>query len=274
MLEMTTGYVALDGGQTYYEDAGTGEALVLAHAGFLDSRMWDPQWKILTQHYRVIRYDMRGCGKSSVITAPLTRRVNVQGLLAYLGVSQAHFIGCSLGGQVMLDYALEHPEHVRSLSLVSVTPGGFQMQGGMPPKMREMIEAMAQRDLKAASELQLQVWIDGPFRKPSEVDVSVRRIAAEVNSIPVANKTWSINDADPLDPLDPPAAQRLHEIRVPTLIMAGALDDPEVLRAADVMASTIPQAKKVVMPDCAHVPNMERPDQFNQLVLDFLGQVK
>src|SRR5690606_38605061 len=109
---------------------------------------------------------------------------------------------------------------------------------------------------------------DGPFRTPFQVDPSVRREAAEMNSIPVANKTWIIADAQPINPLNPTAIQRLHEIQIPTLIMVGALDDPEVLQAAVRMASTIKQAKKVIIPKCAHVPNVENPTVFNRAVLE------
>src|SRR5687768_14039353 len=112
MFEMINGYIALDGGQTYYEEAGTGEPLILAHAGFLDSRMWDRQWESFTQHYRAVRYDLRGFGRSSVVTTPLNRRENFHGLLDQLGIAQAHLLGCDMGGELMLDYALEHPERV------------------------------------------------------------------------------------------------------------------------------------------------------------------
>ena len=78
-------------------------------------------------------------------------------------------------------------------------------------------------------------------------------------------------DAQPLNPLNPPAVQRLAEIAVPTLIVVGALDHPEILRAADVMAATIPSAEKAVIEGSAHLPNMERPDEFNQTVRNFLG---
>ena len=83
-----------------------------------------------------------------------------------------------------------------------------------------------------------------------------------------------LNDRQPLNPLDPPAAGRLGDVRVPTLVIAGALDDPEILRAADVLATEIPNAKKVIIPDGAHVPNMEQPDLFNRTVLDFLATVR
>ena len=79
-------------------------------------------------------------------------------------------------------------------------------------------------------------------------------------------------DGQPLAPLDPPAVQRLDQIRVPTLLIVGALDDPEVLRAAGTMEKEIPGARKVVISDAAHVPSMERPAEFDQAVLGFLRE--
>ena len=90
-----------------------------------------------------------------------------------------------------------------------------------------------------------------------------------MNRIPVEQNTWAA-DAQPLNPLNPPAIGRLHEIEAPTLIIAGALDDPEVLRAADVLESEIKGSLKYIIRDAAHLPNMEKPAIFNRTVLDFL----
>ena len=96
-----------------------------------------------------------------------------------------------------------------------------------------------------------------------------RQRAAEMNRIPVEHGTFML-DAQPVDPLDPPAVTRLNQIRVPTLIIAGALDNAELLRAADVMQEGITGARKVIIPGAAHVPNMEKPEEFNRAVLGFL----
>jgi 2-hydroxy-6-oxonona-2,4-dienedioate hydrolase len=159
---------------------------------------------------------------------------------------------------------------VSALIAVSATPSGFELQGEPPPNMIDMMTAVQQGDLAHASELQLRIWIDGMYRQPDQVNPVVRQRAAEMNRITLANGTWGAADANPLTPLNPPAVKRLIEIRVPTLIIAGKLDHPELLRAADVMAAQIKDSKKVLIPDCAHVPNMEKPAEFNRAVLDFL----
>jgi len=152
MLKTTTGYVEIGDGKLYYEVAGEGETLVLAHAGFVDSRMWNGQWEVFAKNYRVIRFDLRGFGKSDPVRGPIARRADLHQLLTALGVERAALIGCSLSGEVILDFALEHPEMVSALVTVSAVPGGFQMQGEPPPLLMEMMAAAGQpRDSRQGS---------------------------------------------------------------------------------------------------------------------------
>ena len=122
------------------------------------------------------------------------------------------------------------------------------------------------------STLNAQLCLDVHW--PEQINPRVRQHAAEMNLIPVRMKTWLAADAQPLNPLDPPAISRLSAIHAPALIMAGALDHPEVLRAADVMADEIKGAKKHIFSHSAHVPNMEEPEVFTQVVLSFLDGLK
>jgi pimeloyl-ACP methyl ester carboxylesterase len=176
-----------------------------------------------------------------------------------------------MSGENALDLALEHPERVSALVLVSTTPSGFEMQGPPPPVLLEMMAAMQAGEIDKASELQNRLWVDGPARQPEQVDPRVRMKAAEMNQTALANGTWGTADAQPLNPLSPAAIERLGEIQVPTLIVVGAADHPELLRAAEVMAAAIPSAEKLVIDDAAHLPNMERPQDFNAAVINFLG---
>ncbi len=270
MGDTENGYVVLDGGKMYYEMGGEGEALVLYHAGFVDSGMWDYQWSDFTQHCRVIRCDMRGFGESGPVQGPVSRRHDLYCLLDHLGIERAALLGCSMGGEAVIDFALEYPEMVAALISVSAVPSGFELEGEPPPYLLEMLAAMEQGDLRRASELQLRIWVDGPLRQPEQVDPAVRRHAAVMNLGALTNGTWGEADAQPLDP---PAAGRLGELRIPTLVVAGALDHPEIRRAADLIAAKIIGAEKVIIPGSAHVPNMEKPVEFNRAVVSFLGGV-
>ena len=270
MKNTDEGTVDVGDGKLYYQVAGSGEPLVLCHAGFVDSGMWDNQWEEFGRYFRVVRFDMRDYGRSDRAQGPVSRRADLKGLLDQLGIRHAVLVGCSMGGTIVLDFALEHPERVAGLVLVSADPSGFEMQGDPPPDLLAMISAMQKGDLEQVSELQLRLWIDGPFRQPEQVDPGVRRRAAEMNRIPVEHNTWAKVDTQPLDPLDPPAIQRLDQVHVPTLIIAGALDHPELLRAAGIMEKGIPGAGKVIIAGAAHLPSMEKPAAFNRAVLSFV----
>lgn len=271
-METTKSTLDLGDGQLYYETAGSGMPLVLTHAAFLDSRMFDALWEPLAKHFRVIRYDMRGFGKSSPVTGPLTRRSDLDRLLTHLDVTQAHLVGCSLGGEISLDLALEQPQRVKSLTLVDSTPGGFQMQGEPPRYLMDMFAALQSGNFDQANELQIRIYLDGEHREPDQIDPALRKKAMEMNRIPVAQNTFFIADMQPAKPLDPPAITRLESVTCPTWVVAGGLDNSEILRAADEMAKRIPGARKTIIESSAHVPSYEQPDTFVKLLMNFLSK--
>ena len=145
MIKTTNAHFDWGDGRLYYEIAGDGMPLVLSHAAFLDSRMFDAMWEPLAQHFRVIRYDMRGYGHSSPVNGPLCRRTDLTRLLVHLGVTRAHLVGCSNGGQISLDLTLEQPGRAASLTLVDSTPSGFELQGAPPRYIYEMFDAVHKR---------------------------------------------------------------------------------------------------------------------------------
>ena len=274
MFKTDKGYLDLGDGQLYYETAGAGTPLVLTHAGFLDCRMFDEIWEPLARQFRVVRYDMRGFGQSSPVNGAVCRRADLERLLKHLGLTHVHLLGCSMGGQICLDLALEQPELSASLTLVDSTPSGFELRGAPPRYMFEMIAALQNGDIERAGELQLRIWLDGEAREPEQVDPELRKKALEMNRIAVTRNTFFAAGQQPLNPLDPPAVTRLEVVHCPTLIVVGSLDHPEVLRAAAEMEKRIPQARRVVLEGSGHVPGYEQPDQFASSLLEFLGGVK
>jgi 3-oxoadipate enol-lactonase len=187
-------------------------------------------------------------------------------------VTQAHLLGCSNGGQISLDLALEQPHRFKSLTLVGSTPSGFQMLGEAPRYVMEMIAALQSGDIDLANELQIRIWLDGAQRESGQVDATLRKKALEMNRIPVAQNTFFISDMQPANPLDPPAITRLESVNCPTWIVAGALDHSEVLRAADEMVKRIPNARKTMIESTGHVPTYEQPELFINLLMDFLSR--
>lgn len=255
----------------YHEITGEGETLILGHAGFVDNRMWDAQWNAFTEKYRVLRFDMQGFGQSGVATQPISRSEELLALMDSLNIEKAHLLGCSLSGAAYINFAIQHPQRVLSLTLVNAVPDGFKMEGEPPRYMMEMFGAMQTGDVAKASELQIRIWFDGMYREPEDVDSDLRQKAAEMNKIAVQNNTFFIADSQPVNPLSPLAIERLHEIQCPVLLIDSTLDHPVLAEAAEIMLKQIPDAQRKIIEDAAHLPNMEKPEIFNQIVLDFLS---
>ncbi len=266
-----TGKVEVNGARISYEVAGKGESLVLVHAGIADGRMWDGQVEAFAQQYRVIRYDLRGFGETAMVEGPYSHHEDLRGLLDSLEVGRAHLVGCSMGGGAVLDFALRHPERVGALILVGAAVSGFEGDFEPPEQWDELVAADEAGDLGRVSELEVQIWVDGPGRRPEDVDGAVRDLVREMNLIALQNEASGLGEELPSDP---PAVDRLSEIRAPALILVGDADQPRTLAAADLLAGDLPNARKVVMAGVAHLPNMERPEEFNRILLDYLEDVK
>jgi pimeloyl-ACP methyl ester carboxylesterase len=265
---MTYRFMEVNGGDLCYEVRGHGHPLLLLHAGIADSRMWDDQVEPFAQHFQVIRYDIRGWGRSPLVPGPLAHHEDAAALLGALGIENAHVLGVSIGGYVAVDLALAHPEMVTALVL------GAPIVSGYEPSSEEIQrfgaqerEALDRGDLDAATEVNLRMWVDGPERSPHEVDPSVRERVREMQLLAFSNP---IPEGVDEQELALPALGRLSDIQVPTLIIIGQRDVGEFQELAQMVAGSIPGAKTVEIAGTAHLPSMEKPRIFNGHVLRFL----
>jgi pimeloyl-ACP methyl ester carboxylesterase len=265
-----SGFVDVEGARLWHEVVGDGPPLVLIHAGIADSRMWDDQIAPFATRHRVVRYDLRGYGRSPAVAGSFAHWRDLRGLLAELDLERVALVCCSMGGSVALDLALQHPKLVAALVLVGTPPGGFEIFDEETPQLLELDEAFEAGDVARAAELDMQIWVDGPQRAPNEVDPAVRERALAMDTIALASEMAGLGEAEPLDP---PAVERLGEIHAPTLVVVGDLDQPGILRAAALMAERIPGARTATIAGTAHLPNMEQPKAFSRVVLDFLSDV-
>jgi pimeloyl-ACP methyl ester carboxylesterase len=263
---METGFATVNDTQLYYETAGAGAPLVLLHAGIADCRMWNAQFEVFAQQYRVIRYDRRGYGKSPLPAGDFSHRRDLYELLRFLQIDHAHLIGSSYGGSTALDFAREHPALVASLTIVGSTPFGFEFAQEPPPQAAALNEAEEAGDLARASELEVQIWVDGLTRKPEQVNPAVRQLVYEMNLIALENEIKELGDDQHFED----TATHLHEINAPTLIVWGDLDRPRTQAGGAYLAETIAGARHHIMTGTAHMPSMERPQEFNRVVLEFL----
>jgi len=273
--ELKSGFAELGDVKLYYEMAGEGSPLVLVHAGICDRRMWDDQFSLLAQTYRTIRYDMRGFGNSLMSDGPFSHRQDLFQLLKFLDIEQAHFMSCSMGGMTVIDFALEHPEMVKSLVLVSSALSGYPYQGEPPQAILEYIAARKEGNLKRAAELQVQIWVDGAQRSTDVVASKIRERVYEMGLTALSNQSDWIKETGFVaeEPLQPSAFGRLDSLSFPTLSIVGDLDDPSVTDISESLVKHIVGCRSVVIQNTAHLPNMEKPDEFNQIVLDFLHSV-
>jgi 3-oxoadipate enol-lactonase len=253
----------------YYEAAGSGEAVVLLHAGIADSRMWNEQFAPFSEDYYVVRYDLRGFGQTTAPPMIFAHHEDLRGLLDHLGIQTAALIGCSNGGRVAMNFALAFPDRVRALVMVCSTPGGFKYEGESPAIWERIGKAFEAGDLEQTALLETQLWAVGPQRSADQVDQRMRDLVYEMNLIALRNEVAGVGEEESFTP---PAITRLSEIRVPTLVLVGEVDSPVTIEGGKIMAQQIAGVTHVTMPDTAHLPSMEHPQQFNEIVLDFLKQ--
>jgi pimeloyl-ACP methyl ester carboxylesterase len=251
----------------HYDDAGSGQTIVLLHAGIADRRMWDAQVGPLSERYRVIRYDLRGFGDSTSEDVLFAHHDDLAALITPLDAAPAWLIGASFGGRVALDCALAHPEVVAGLVLVGAALGGYPWPESLNASEEEIEEAFSAGDFERAAEVDMRVWVDGPRRSPADVDPRVRMHAKKM-----ARHVYEVaTDAGQPIPLDPPAIERLAEIHVPTLIIVGDQDQPMILEIADRLANDIPGSRLETIHNAAHLPSMEAPTAFLDLVVNYVG---
>ena len=251
----------------HIESEGTGPAIVFVHADFVDGRMWDGVRAHLAARYQTVAYDKLGFGRSDPASGPVVRRRELAAVVDALGLGTFHLVGCSNGGQQALDFTLENPARVRSLTLVNASPSGWQPQGDIPPLLLEMFGAVQAGDMAAASELQVRIWFDGPDRDKAQFSPAIqeaRRLALVMNRIYVERGTFFVTDAQPSAPLEPPALGRLAEVSVPTLVVDGRWDWSENRRASRILAERIPGARLIEV-DGGHVAPLEDPAGFAAL---------
>lgn len=264
---MPTGTLRVNGADLYFEDEGSGPAVVLVHAGIVDSRMWDDQFALLARDYRVLRYDLRGFGRSSGPPGPYAHRSDLVALLNARAIARAHFVGVSIGAATVAQVALEQPELVDSLMLVAAGFGATRQSDAVGRYRADEEAALAEGDLERAIDLNMAIWVDGPRRESTAVDPEFRRRAREIVAFTIALPEI---DGEPR-PLVPPATERLEQLTAPTLVVYGDEDVEEVLETGDRLVAALPGASRVILTAAAHLPSMEQPELFNQALLDFLN---
>ena len=260
-----SGFVSVNGSRLYYEWTGAGLPLVLVHGFSLDTRMWDGQIEAFAQCYRVLRYDCRGFGRSSLPTdEPYWHHEDLRVLLAHLGIASAIVVGMSLGGGTAIDFALTYPEMTCALVLFDSTLGGFRWS----EEFLGPISACSATARTDGIEAARQVWYAHPMfasaQRHPDVMARLRAIVSDYSG-------WHWLHSDPRRSADPPTITRLCDLAAPTLAIVGERDLADFRAIADLLASQGTNARRVVVPDVGHLANMEAPDACNEAISVFLA---
>jgi pimeloyl-ACP methyl ester carboxylesterase len=212
---------------------------------------------------------MRGYGKSEPVDGEFSHMDDLIAVLEALGLHEpVLMMGCSMGGGLAMDFALTHPSRVKALIMVGSGPSGLELDLPAPAKFAEVEKAFEAGDLDLVSEIETQIWFDGTGRTPEQVNPSMRKLLYEMNRQALAHEVKNLGKR--LPNTQTPAFDRLSELKIPVLIVVGEHDTPYILAAADHMVERIPSAQKVTIQDAAHLPNMDHPEKFQEIVTSFL----
>jgi len=242
----------------HYEVTGDGSPVVLLHEGIVDSRSWSKVVPLLAPHHTVVTYDQRGYGRSPRPDGPYSLVDDLAWVLDAAGLDLTALVGTSRGGRIAIDFTLEHPDRVSALVPVAAAMSGHSLGLTFPEELERAAErAEAEHDLEAMAGFDLQIWA------PLGVD-------EELMTMVVENVEFSWSD-DPGTWADPPAAGRLGEIAVPTLVITGAQDVPEISAVGELLVSGIAGARAAVIENADHVVPWRAPDELAGLILEFLA---
>lgn len=265
-MKVDSGYAEVNDTRLYYETTGAGHPIVLIHGYTLDIRMWEDQFEPFSQEYKVVRYDLRGFGKSACPSPDGDYRhtEDLKALLDFLGIPKAYVMGLSMGGGVAIEFTLEHPDVAQALIPVDSTLGGFKYSREFNAIFVEVFSRCKNEGVEAAK----KVWMECPLFVPIfEIPEAASRFSKMVSDY--SGWHWSTN-SDAMQSITPAAIGRLEEISVPALMIVGERDMSDFLNIAGVMVQNIPNARLVTIVGVGHMSNMENPESFNREALSFL----
>lgn len=246
----------------HYQLAGPSNASTLVFSNSLGSNvsMWEPQLFTLTQHFRVLRYDTRGHGQSSVTPGPYTIEQlagDVLALLDELHLERVHFCGLSMGGSTGMWLGVNSPQRLNKLVLCNTAA-----KIGTPEIWNPRMETLRKGGVKAISSGVLGRWLSEPFRSqfPDVAAATLRMLESTDTQGYLANCA-AIRDFD--------ARESVSAIKVPTLVISGIHDVSTTAAEGRYLAQAIPSARYVEL-DAAHLSNIEQSALFNSELVNFL----
>jgi 3-oxoadipate enol-lactonase len=254
-------FVDVEAGKLYYEECGTGpDAVILIHDGIAHSAVWDDVWPAFCKRFHTIRYDRRGYGRTPASTTWYTETEDLATLLRNRKVSHTVLVGSSHGGELSIDFTLQYPALLRQLVLVGAVVSGLPYTDHFLNRGISNSQPFEKNDVPGG----VANWAKDKYLLAPGHDAAKKRLLDLLTANP-----QDMTHSDYARPTQP-ALHRLKEIRVPTLILVGDADIPDVHAHAGAIEAGIHGSKRVVITDVGHLMYLEKPEEFSRLVLAFI----
>ena len=252
----------------YQLDGPAGAAVVmLSHSLAATREMWKPQLPALTKDYRVLNYDMRGHGRSSAPAGPYSFAMlaaDAVALLDHLEIPRVAFVGLSIGGMIGQHLAIHHADRLRCAVLCSTTSA---LPAAARPVWDERIAAVEAGGMATQAASTLERWFTGPYRA-AHPDV-MEWIGGMIRSTPAAGFVGCGRAIQGLD-----ITAELPKIRLPVLVLPGEKDPGTPPAMSEVIHRALPGSEYAVVPDAAHLANIEQAGEFTRIVTGFLARYR
>jgi pimeloyl-ACP methyl ester carboxylesterase len=250
---------------------GQGQPVIFLHANVCDSRMWLDQMKAVSAGAAAIAYDRRGFGGTSAEREDFSSVADLMAVIeAVTDGRPPILVGCSQGGKIALETALQHPTRVGGLILIAPSVGGAP-EPVYPPEIKEILARQKAAedvgDLDEVNAVKARLWLDGPLGSEGRVTGQARQLFLDMNGIALRSPPVGSN----LDTT--PVFDRLNEVRSPTLVLWGDLDFPHIQDRCRHIAAKIPGARAYEVAGAAHVPSLEQPAVITAAVIPFVQRL-
>ena len=257
----STAFVPVAGSKLYYQECGTGaDAVVLIHDGVVHSAVWDDVWPAFCGRFHTVRYDRRGYGRSPAASNWYSETDDLAAILRRTGVTRAILVGSSHGGEISINFTLDHPELVKQLILVGA------VVGGLPYTEHFILRGMSNSEMLRKGDVPsgIKTWANDRYLIAPGNDAARKKLLdlllANPQDMTHSDQVLPVKDALP----------RLGTIHVPTLILVGDADIPDVHAHAGAIEAGIPRARRIVVPGTGHIMYLEKPAEFARTVIDFI----
>lgn len=269
--------VNVNGGYIFYESRGDGLPVVLIHAGYLDRRMWDSQFEMLSEMCQAIRYDVRGFGKSSGAESTYSDAVDLKSVLDTLEIDSAVVVGVSNGGRIALDFAVEYPARAKALVLMNFGVAGYEPAGDeeknvwaeLEEQEKEYISLIGQGKYRDAAAIDVDIWtpLVGSEIRKKLLDIAEENVRKQSEFSDEFNSgRLQVSPA-------PPAFERLGELKMPVLMILGDKDLQGQQLVVKRVHGMVPGSELVTIEGADHIASLSKKEEFDEVLKKFIKEV-